>query len=148
MALSETTNWLQSPIIIFGMAGPRSPSVGPRNAAERTARAQLESALLSSHYSVGWVISLDKQLCDNVDDVYKTEAKDSFVLVCMFEDGLREPTDDFVKTLCQDIHILGVNIESKTRQLQQMPVFANIVTDSTGDVCIEAWTPMGKTYTD
>ena len=32
----------------------------------------------------------------------------------MFEDGLQEPTDDFVKTLCQDIHILGVTMESKT----------------------------------
>ena len=55
----------------------KSPSVGPRSAIKRTARAKLESALLSSCYStaVGWIISLESQLCDGVEEVHHIEAQ-------------------------------------------------------------------------
>lgn len=55
----------------------KSPSVGPRSATERTARAKLESALLSFCYStaVGWIISLESQLCDGVEEVHHIEAQ-------------------------------------------------------------------------
>ena len=51
--------------------------MGPRSAVERTARAKLESVLLSSCYStaVGWIISLDSQLCDGVEEVHHIKAQ-------------------------------------------------------------------------
>ena len=51
--------------------------MGPRSAVERTARAKLESALLSSCYStaIGWIISLKSQICDGVEEVHHIEAQ-------------------------------------------------------------------------